>query len=115
MLPARLHPFSVLLKELGHDVQTANDGPEGVRVSIEYQPDIVLLDIGLPGLNGYEVAKRIRRQPSLKNVTMVALTGYGQESDRQASIEAGFNHHLIKPARLVQLQQILASVSETLK
>ncbi len=107
--------FSVLLTELGHDVQTANDGPEGVRVAIEYQPDVVLLDIGLPGLNGYEVAKQIRRQPSLKNVAMVALTGYGQESDRQASIEAGFNHHLIKPARLVQLQQILASVSETLQ
>ena len=107
--------FSVLLTELGHDVQTANDGPEGVRVAIEYQPDVVLLDIGLPGLNGCEVAKQIRRQPSLKNVAMVALTGYGQESDRQASIEAGFNHHLIKPARLVQLQQILASVSETLQ
>jgi len=107
--------FSVLLRELGHEVQTAHDGPEAVRAAIEYQPDLVLLDIGLPGLNGYEVAKQIRRQPSLKNATLVALTGYGQESDRQASIEAGFNHHLIKPARLVQLQQILASVSETLQ
>ena len=107
--------FSVLLRELGHEVETAHDGPEAVRAAIEYQPDVVLLDIGLPGLNGYEVAKQIRRQPVLRNATLVALTGYGQESDQQASIEAGFNHHLIKPARLVQLQQILTSVSETLQ
>ncbi len=104
--------FSMLLKESGNEVRTAHDGPNAVQIAKEYIPDVVLLDIGLPGLNGYEVAKQIRKQPTLKNVVLVALTGYGQESDRQASMEAGFNHHLIKPARLEQVRKILASVAE---
>jgi CheY-like chemotaxis protein len=102
----------MLLKESGNEVQTAHDGPTAIKVALKYLPDVVLLDIGLPGLNGYEVAKQIRMQPTLKNVVLVALTGYGQESDRQASMDAGFNHHLIKPARLAQVWQILASVAE---
>jgi CheY-like chemotaxis protein len=101
-----------LLKETGNEVRTAHDGPTAVKIALEYIPDVVLLDIGLPGLNGYEVAKQIRNQPSLKNVVLVALTGYGQESDREASMEAGFNHHLIKPAKLDQVRKILASVAE---
>ncbi len=104
--------FSVLLKALGHDVRLAHDGPSAVQAANEYRPDVVLLDIGLPGLNGYEVAKRIRQNPMLTNVVLVALTGYGQDSDRQSSLEAGFNHHLVKPAYSGQLQQILANVSE---
>ncbi len=104
--------FSMLLKESGNEVRTAHDGPTAVQIATEYVPDVVLLDIGLPGLNGYEVAKQIRMQPTLKNVVLVALTGYGQESDRHASMEAGFNHHLIKPARLEQVRKILASVAE---
>ena len=75
----------------------------------------MLLDIGLPGLNGYEVAKQIRQHPVLKNVVLVALTGYGQDSDRQTSLQAGFNHHLVKPARLAEIMQILATVSAQLK
>jgi CheY-like chemotaxis protein len=104
--------FSMLLKETGNEVRTAHDGPTAVNITMEYIPDVVLLDIGLPGLNGYEVAKQIRNQPRLKNVVLVALTGYGQESDRQASLEAGFNHHLIKPAKLDQVRKILATVAE---
>ena len=104
--------FSMLLKASGHDVRTAHDGPTAVQAAIEYRADVVLLDIGLPGLNGYEVAKRIRQHPDLKHVMLIALTGYGQESDRETSLEAGFNHHLVKPARFEQLQQILATVSE---
>ncbi|MEK6261514.1 MAG: response regulator [Planctomycetota bacterium] len=84
----------------------------GVQAALDYQPDVALLDIGLPGLNGYEVAKRIRQEPTLQNVVLVALTGYGQDSDRQASRQAGFNHHLVKPALMEQLEQILATVSE---
>ena len=103
--------FSMLLKASGHEVRTAHDGPTAVQVALDYQPDVVLLDIGLPGLNGYQVAKRIRQEPNLKNVVLVALTGYGQEADRQTALEAGFNHHLVKPARLEQLQKILATVS----
>ena len=104
--------FSMLLKESGNEVRTAHDGPTAVKIAMEYIPDVVLLDIGLPGLNGYEVAKQIRNQLSPKNVVLVALTGYGQESDRQASMEAGFNHHLIKPAKLEQVRKILAGVAE---
>ncbi len=106
--------FSILLKAFGHTVFTAYDGPAGVQAASDHQPDVVLLDIGLPGLNGYEVAKRIRQQPVLKNAVLVALTGYGQDTDRQLSNQAGFNHHLVKPARLEQLRGILATAAERL-
>ena len=102
--------FSLLLRAIGHDVRTAHDGMMAVQTAIEYKPDVVLLDIGLPILNGYEVAKRIRVESTLKNVVLIALTGYGQEADRQRALQAGFNHHLVKPARLEQLQQILSAV-----
>ena len=104
--------FSMLLRASGHDVQTAHDGLKAVQAAIDYCPDIVLLDIGLPGLNGYEVAKKIRNHRDLKHVILVALTGYGQDSDRQASGEAGFTHHLVKPTRFDELQKILATVAE---
>lgn len=104
--------FSMLLRASGHDVQTAHDGLKAVQAAIEYRPDIVLLDIGLPGLNGYEVAKQLRAHPDMKHVVLVALTGYGQDSDRQTSSEAGFTYHLVKPARFDELQKILATVAE---
>jgi PAS domain S-box-containing protein len=103
--------FSLLLKSSGHDVFTASDGIAAVKAAYEIRPDVMLLDIGLPGLNGYEVAKRIRQQPVFKNMLLVALTGYGQETDRQISQVAGFDHHLVKPAKLEQLQKILANAS----
>ena len=104
--------FTMLLQASGHDAQAAHDGPTAVQAALDYRPDVMLLDIGLPGLNGYEVAKRIRQQPDLKNVVLVALTGYGQEADRQTSLQAGFNQHLVKPVPFDQLQQILATVSQ---
>ena len=104
--------FSMLLHALGHDVRTAHDGLTALPAALDDRPDVVLLDIGLPGLNGYEVAKLIRQESVLKNVVLVALTGYGQDADRLTALQAGFDHHLIKPARLEQLQQILATVSE---
>ncbi len=103
--------FSMLLKASGHDVCKAHDGISAVQAASDYRPDVVLLDIGLPGLNGYEVAKRIRQIPILKDVVLVALTGYGQDTDRQLSAQAGFNHHLVKPARLEQLQKILSEAA----
>jgi CheY-like chemotaxis protein len=107
--------FSMLLKTLGHEVRTAHDGLSAVEIAIEYRPDVVLLDIGLPGLNGYEVAKRLRKQPALSHATLIALTGYGQDADRQTSQQAGFDHHLVKPARFDQLNKILTTVQERLK
>ena len=100
----------MLLKASGNDVRTAHNGPTALQAALDYRPDVVLLDIGLASLNGYEVAKRIRQHPVLKNVVLVALTGYGLDSDRQTSLQAGFNHHLVKPARFEQLEQILATV-----
>jgi len=107
--------FLMLLKASGHDVRSANDGLSAVEKAIEYRPDVVLLDIGLPGLNGYEVARRLRQHPNLKNTVLIALTGYGQDTDRQASKQAGFDHHLVKPARFDQLNKILATVQERLR
>lgn len=104
--------FSILLKALGHDVKAAHDGPTGVEAALAYKPDVALLDIGLPGLSGYEVAKRIRQQPDLQNVVLVALTGYGQQGDREASRQAGFSHHMVKPANFEKLEEILAAASE---
>ena len=104
--------MGMLLHATGHEVRTAHDGLAALEAALDYRPNVAVLDIGLPGLNGYEVAKRIRQEPTLKHIVLVALTGYGQELDRETSLEAGFDHHLVKPARFAQLQQILASVSE---
>ena len=104
--------LGMLLRASGHDVRTAHDGPSALSAALEYVPDAVFLDIGLPLMNGYEVAKRIREQPDLENVLLIALTGYGQDTDRQASLLAGFEQHLVKPARLEQMLQILAVAAE---
>ncbi len=106
--------FSMLLKSSGHDVRTAHNGLTAVQAAAEFRPHAVLLDIGLPGLNGYEAAKQMRKQPQGKDIVLIALTGYGQDSDRQASKDAGFNHHIVKPARFDHLLEILATVDERL-
>ena len=106
--------LSLLVQESGHDVRTAYDGSSILEAALDYRPNVILLDIGLPGLNGFEVAKQLRRQPALQNVVLVAMTGYGQESDRQRSQEAGFDQHLVKPGDFGKVLQILATVSESL-
>lgn len=102
--------LTMLLSLQGHDVRTANDGPEALDATADFRPDVVLLDIGLPGMNGYEVAQRIRKDLSVDKVRLVAVTGWGQEEDRRRSKEAGFDHHLVKPAASEALQKILSSV-----
>ncbi len=104
--------LAMLVQESGHEVRTAYDAFAVVEAALEYRPNVVLLDIGLPGLNGFEVAKRLRQQPALQNAVLVALTGYGREGDRQRSQEAGFDHHLVKPGDFGKVLQILATVSE---
>ena len=103
--------MALVLGAFGHDVRTAQDGLSGLEVAIKYQPHVVLLDIGLPGIDGFEVARRLRLQPTLKNIVLVAMTGYGEVAARQRSQEAGFDHHLVKPADFGKLQEILSSVS----
>ena len=102
--------LSMLLKAYGHDVRMAHEGAASVQLALDYQPNVVLLDIGLSGMNGYEVAERLRQQPSLGNLVLVAVTGYGEAVARQRSRAAGFDHHLVKPADFDKLQEILASV-----
>ena len=100
--------LAMLLKLTGHDVHTAHDGLEAVEAAATLQPDVILLDIGMPRLNGYEAARRIREQQRHKGLTLVALTGWGQEEDRRRSEEAGFDSHLVKPVDLAALTKLLA-------
>ncbi len=102
--------LATLLNLSGHEVRMAFDGPAGLQAAREYPPDVILLDIGLPGLTGIEVAERIRSEPAFSQTVLVAMTGYGQEADRKRSREAGFDHHLTKPADFTELEKILAAV-----
>jgi CheY-like chemotaxis protein len=99
-----------LLAIVGHDVRVAQDGESGLRVAREFAPDAMLLDIGLPVVDGLQVARRIRQEPGLRNVLLIALTGYGQDADRQATKDAGFDHHLSKPVDFKTIESILATV-----
>ena len=99
-----------LLEACGHAVRTAYTGPTAVAEAGGYDADVVLLDLGLPELDGYEVARRLRRQPTHKGTVLVALTGYGQETDRERSRAAGFDYHLTKPADFGKILEILAKV-----
>ncbi len=100
--------LATLLKLSGHEVHTANDGLEAVEASATLRPDVILLDIGLPRLDGYEAARRIREQRRGEGLKLVALTGWGQEEDRRRSEEAGFDAHLVKPVDVDVLAKILA-------
>ena len=97
----------MLLQLLGHQVTVAYTGPEGVRLARQSLPDVVLCDIGLPGLDGYGVASELRRDPATAGAALIAITGYGQEEDRQRSRQAGFDHHLTKPVNADILQPLL--------
>lgn len=102
--------LTALLKLIGHEVQTAHDGLEALEATAIFQPDVVLLDIGMPRLNGHEAARRIREQQRHKAPTLVALTGWGQEEDRLRSKEAGFDAHLVKPVDPNALTTLLAEL-----
>ena len=99
--------MGMLQQMQGHEVRVAYDGQQGLSVAGEFTPDVILLDIGLPRMDGYEVARRLRQLPSLKDAFIVAMTGYGSESDRARSLDAGFNEHLVKPTDLEQIRKIL--------
>jgi PAS domain S-box-containing protein len=99
--------LGMLLRNLGHEVRLAHDGLEAVGAAADFEPDVVLLDIGMPKLNGYDTARRIRDQRG-DRVMLIAVTGWGQEEDRRRSAEAGFDHHLTKPVNLGMLQKLIA-------
>jgi PAS domain S-box-containing protein len=102
--------LAMLLRLVGHDVRTVHDGRQALVVAATYQPDLVLLDIGLPGMDGFTVARHMRSQPELAGVVLVALTGYGSEEDRHQAQEAGFNHHMVKPVHFDALIELLAAL-----
>jgi PAS domain S-box-containing protein len=104
---------AMVLRLWGHDVRVAHNGPEALRAADEYLPEVVVLDIGLPGMSGYEVAQQLRQEPRFRGLVLAALTGYGQDSDRRRSAEAGFDHHLTKPVTPEALQQVLAARNAT--
>jgi len=102
--------LAMLLKIGGHDTQVAHDGVEAVAKAADFKPDIVLLDIGLPKMNGYDACREIRKQPWRKDIVIVALTGWGQDGDRRKSSEAGFDGHLVKPANHATLMKLLSEL-----
>jgi signal transduction histidine kinase/ActR/RegA family two-component response regulator len=99
--------LGTLLTELGSEVRIAHNGREALSVVESFVPEVVLLDIGMPGLDGYEVARRLRSQPAFEKTLLIALTGWGQEEDRRRSRAAGFDHHMVKPPNLEQLRGYL--------
>jgi CheY-like chemotaxis protein len=101
--------LAMLLEFEGHEIHKAHDGADAVRTAERLRPDIVLMDIGLPVLNGYEACRRIRSQAWGEAIIMVAITGWGQEEDREQSEEAGFDLHLVKPVDHDELLRVVAS------
>ena len=100
--------LALMLRLQGHEVLVAHDGPTALEAVKEFTPDIAVLDLGMPGMDGYEVARRLRREPGLEKLLLVALTGWGQEEFRRRSREAGFDFHLVKPAEPRELRELLA-------
>jgi CheY-like chemotaxis protein len=101
--------LAALLRLAGHDVHTAQSGTEGIELACSAALDFVLVDIGLPDLDGYEVARRLRSHPATRRVRLVALTGYGRQEDRRRALAAGFDEHLAKPVELGSLETLLRS------
>jgi CheY-like chemotaxis protein len=103
---------AMMLSIMGHDTRTAHDGESAVAEAERFLPEVVLLDIGLPKLNGYEVAQRIRKQSWGASMFLIAVTGWGQEEDRQRSTEVGLNVHMVKPVEPAALEKILADLAQ---
>jgi CheY-like chemotaxis protein len=102
--------MGMLLEFMGHEVSTVHDGLEAVAAAEASKPDVILLDIGLPGMSGHEVARTIREQPWSQRTLIVAMSGWGQETDRLRSREAGFDLHLVKPIDQDVLARVLTSL-----
>jgi signal transduction histidine kinase/ActR/RegA family two-component response regulator len=109
---AILDSLSVLLGLNGHDVRTARDGLEALAVAEQFGPDVVLLDLGMPRLDGYETCKRLREQPGGQELVIIALTGWGNDADRRTTEAAGFDGHLVKPVSLEQLTELVQQLQE---
>jgi CheY-like chemotaxis protein len=102
--------MAMMLQIMGHDTRTAHDGESAVSTAETFLPEVVLLDIGLPKLNGYEVAQRIREKTWGQSMYLIAVTGWGQDEDRQRSSEVGLNLHMVKPVEPAALEKLLAAL-----
>ena len=102
--------LAMMLSIMGHETQTAHDGESAVATAESFLPEVVLLDIGLPKLNGYEVAQRIREHEWGASMFLIAVTGWGQEEDRQRSSEVGLNVHMVKPVEPAALERLFAEL-----
>jgi CheY-like chemotaxis protein len=100
--------LATLLRLLGHQVRVAYDGASGMEMARVFRPQVALLDIGMPGMDGIELGTRLRQEPEFERLLMIALTGYGRDEDRQRSSDAGFNAHLVKPVDVAMLNSLLA-------
>src|SRR6516165_3656755 len=109
--PDAADSLTMMLTMMGHDIQKAYDGLEAVQAAAKFRPDVVLLDIGLPQMNGYEAARHIRQQPWGRPMTLIAVTGWGQEEDRRRALEAGCDEHLSKPVDPAALEKLLAALA----
>jgi PAS domain S-box-containing protein len=103
--------LSLLIRLEGHEVRAAHAGQEALQQARAFRPQVVLLDIGLPGMNGYDVARQLRSSPETADVVLVAITGYGQAEDREQALEAGFQHHLVKPVEPVALLELIEKLA----
>jgi CheY-like chemotaxis protein len=111
---ASAESLALLLRAIGQDVSAVHDGRSAFDWAVQHKPDVIFLDIAMPGMDGYEVARRIRGTVGLEKLVLVALTGYGQEEDRRRAREAGFNHHLTKPTSVEALCDVLSKPREPL-
>jgi PAS domain S-box-containing protein len=102
--------LAALLRLKGHDVQTAFDGISAIEMAKQHRPQMIFLDIGMPGMDGYEVARRVRNDSDLKSIVLAAVTGWGQQEDRRRSAEAGFDHHLVKPLISSDIEELLMNL-----
>ncbi len=102
--------LALLLGFHGHEVRVAYSGMAALELTKAYTPDVLFLDIGMPGMDGYELVRRLREQPRLEQVVVAALTGWGQQEDRRRTSDAGFNYHLVKPAEPDAVEAILADL-----
>jgi CheY-like chemotaxis protein len=107
--------LALMLRSMGHEIQTAYDGVEAVQAAATFQPDVALLDIGMPKMNGYEAARSIRGEPWGKRMILIALTGWGQEEDKRRATEAGFHYHLTKPVEPAALGKLLEGLMQPRK
>jgi PAS domain S-box-containing protein len=103
--------LALLLRRGGHEVRTAYDGPTAVQEARNFRPEVAFLDIGMPGMSGFEVAQQLRQEEGLNQALLVAMTGYGQDEDRRHSHEAGFDHHLVKPVDPAAVEKLIASLA----